>query len=227
MTPHVWCHRNVYRQWNNNGQGSQPPHISERGKWLYCNVLLHLTTKNVFENFGRWQFLDWPPAGCRPDKGSRNQFVANGTTEIEIRKRESSYAPECRGGQTGRRPRASKAGGIQKVKLQKLKCCNKMIVPIVRLLSHALNFCIEFFETCWFVNTRSCVFKCQQFSHSSIAGTYTLGVRCTLTQPDSDVAFSRSCDQVKFIKKGLKDNYGCFIDFLSQISKLSYSTRLI
>jgi len=28
------------------------------------------------------------------------------------------------GGQTGRRPRASKAGGIQKVKLQTFKCCN-------------------------------------------------------------------------------------------------------
>jgi len=80
-----------------------------------------------------------------------------------------------------------------------------MIFPIVRL--HAA--CICFFETCFFVNTSCFAFKCQQFSHSSVPGTYTLGVRRTPNQTDSDVTFSRSCDQ-GIIKKELKDNYGRF-----------------
>jgi len=39
-------------------------------------------------------------------------------------------------GQTRRRPRLSKTGGIQREKLQNLKCWNWMIFPIVRLLAH-------------------------------------------------------------------------------------------
>jgi len=61
-----------------------------------------------------------------------------------------------------------------------------MIFPIVMLLTHAAW--IKFFETCFFVNTSFYVFKCQ-FLHSSILGTYTLGVRHTPIQTDNDVTF--------------------------------------
>jgi len=43
----------------------------------------------------------------------------------------------CRGGRTGRRPRASKAGVIQRVKLPTFECCNYIIVSILSLLIHA------------------------------------------------------------------------------------------
>jgi len=42
------------------------------------------------------------------------------------------FAVACRRGANG-----ATAPGIQRVKLQKLKCCSKMIFPIVRLLAHA------------------------------------------------------------------------------------------
>jgi len=45
-------------------------------------------------------------------------------------------------------------------------------------------------------------------------------------QTDSDVPFSRWPNKRKFTKKGLKDNCGRLIDFLSQISKLSYFNLL-
>ena len=45
---------------------------------------------------------------------------------------------------------------------------------------------------------------------------------CTPSETDSDVSFSSSYDQEKITKRRLKDNCGCLIDFLSQISKLSY-----
>jgi len=61
--------------------------------------------------------------------------------------------------------------GSSKEGITKLKCCNKMIFPIVRLLTH--DACILFFETCFFVNTSFYIFQCQSFSHSSIPGTYT------------------------------------------------------
>jgi len=48
----------------------------------------------------------------------------------------------------------------------------------------------------FFVNISFHVFKCQWFSHFSIPGAHALGL-------------------------GLKGNYGCLIDFLSQISTLS------
>jgi len=41
------------------------------------------------------------------------------------------------GGERGAGPRHPRPGGIQRVKLQKLKCCcNYMIIPIVGLLIH-------------------------------------------------------------------------------------------
>jgi len=90
-----------------------------------------------------------------------------------------------------------------------------MIFPIVRLLTHAAW--ISFFGTCFFVSTSFYVFKGQQFSHSSIPETYALGMRRTPNQTDSDVTCSRSCDPNENHKKGLKDNFGRSIDFLSQI----------
>jgi len=51
-----------------------------------------------------------------------------------------------------------------------------------------------------FVYTSFYVFKSQQFSHSSIPGTYTLGVRRTPNQTDGFVTFARSCDQGKITK---------------------------
>jgi len=51
------------------------------------------------------------------------------------------------------------------------------------------------------VCTNFYIFKCQQFSHSSVPGTYTLSVRRTPKQIDSDVACSRSCDQGKITKR--------------------------
>jgi len=41
---------------------------------------------------------------------------------------------------------------------------------------------------------------------SPIPGVYTSSVQRTPNQTDSDVTCSRSCDQVKITKKGLKDN---------------------
>jgi len=41
------------------------------------------------------------------------------------------------GGKHGDGPRHRKQGGIQRVKVQKLKCCSKMISPVVRLLTDA------------------------------------------------------------------------------------------
>jgi len=43
---------------------------------------------------------------------------------------------------------------------------------------------------------------------------------------DSDLTFSRSCDQGEITKKGFKEYYRCLIDFLSQISKLFYFSLL-
>jgi len=57
-------------------------------------------------------------------------------------------------------------------------------------------------------------------------GTPALVVRHKLNQIDSDMIFSRSCNQGKIAKKKLKDNYGCLIDLLNQISKLSHFNRL-
>jgi len=51
--------------------------------------------------------------------------------------------------------------------------------------------------------------------------TYTQGVRRTPNYTDRYVTFSRSCDQGK-IPKLIQRYYRCSIDFLSQISKLSY-----
>ena len=62
-----------------------------------------------------------------------------------------NFARQCNqwraeGGRTGRQPRASKAPGIQRVKLQKLLCCNQLIFCIVRLLTHTTQsrrqFCL-------------------------------------------------------------------------------------
>jgi len=60
------------------------------------------------------------------------------------------------------------------------------------------------FQNLFFVRTSFYVFNCQLFSHSSIPGTCTLGVRRTPKQIDSDVTFSRSYDQVKITKKDWK-----------------------
>jgi len=41
------------------------------------------------------------------------------------------------GEKRGDGPGHPRQGGIQRVKLQKCKCCNLIIFPIVRLLTHA------------------------------------------------------------------------------------------
>jgi len=68
----------------------------------------------------------------------------------------------------------------------------------------------KFSELVVLANASFYIFKCQEFSHSSIPGTYTLGVRHTLNKTDSDVNCSRSCDQGKNHKKGLEDIYFTF-----------------
>jgi len=60
------------------------------------------------------------------------------------------------GRRTGPAPGIQSQGGIQSVKLQKLKCCNWMIFPIVSQLIHAAW--IWFYETCFVVNTNIYVF---------------------------------------------------------------------
>ena len=56
--------------------------------------------------------------------------------------------------------------------------------------------------------------------------TYTLGVRRTPNQTDSDVTFFQIARSSENHEKGLKDHYGRLIGFLSQIKKLSYFTLL-
>ena len=41
------------------------------------------------------------------------------------------------GGERGTGPGHPRQGGIQRVKLKKIKCCNEMIFPVVSLLTHA------------------------------------------------------------------------------------------
>jgi len=48
--------------------GVQPADIFVEGN--DCN--LYLTTKHVFENFGRKQLLGFPPAGCRPEQDEKS-----------------------------------------------------------------------------------------------------------------------------------------------------------
>jgi len=58
-----------------------------------------------------------------------------------------------------------------------------------------------------------------------MTGIYTLGVWRTPNQTDSDVTFSRSCDQGKS-QKDLKDVYGRLIDLQGQMPKLFYFNLL-
>jgi len=51
-----------------------------------------------------------------------------------------------RGGERGDGPGHPRQGGIQRVKLQKIKCCNWMIFSIANLLIHAAL--IKFFGIC-------------------------------------------------------------------------------
>jgi len=58
-----------------------------------------------------------------------------------------------------------------------------------------------FFKTTFVVNTNFCIFTCQSFSHSSVQGTYTLSVRNTRNETDSDMIYSRSFDQEKITNR--------------------------
>jgi len=58
-----------------------------------------------------------------------------------------------------------------------------------------------------------------------LPGTCTLGVRRTPHQTDSDVTF-QIVQSAENHRKRLKENSGCLIDFLSQISTLSYFNLL-
>ena len=91
-----------------------------------------------------------------------------------------------------------------------------MIFPIAWLLTHAAScICRNLF---FFVNSNFYVFKCQQFLHSSIPETYTLGARRTHNQIDSNVTFFQIVQSSKNHQNELKDNnYGRLIDFLIQI----------
>jgi len=57
-------------------------------------------------------------------------------------------------------------------------------------------------------------------------GTYTLGVRSTPNQTDSDMTFFQIVRSRENHKWDLKDMYGRLIDFQGQISKLSYFNLL-
>ena len=52
---------------------------------------------------------------------------------------------------------------------------------------HGFNFS----KLVFFVNTSFYILKHQEFSHSSILGTYTLGVRHTPNEVDSDMTLPR------------------------------------
>jgi len=60
------------------------------------------------------------------------------------------------------------------------------------------------FRNCFFVNTNFYIFKCWQFSASSLRRTCALGVRRTPNQTDRDVTCSRSWGQLKITKKNWK-----------------------
>ena len=59
-------------------------------------------------------------------------------TWFNLSESSTPYSVACRGGgEHGDCPGHPKQSGIQRVKLQKLKCCSKMIFPVVRLLTDA------------------------------------------------------------------------------------------
>jgi len=60
---------------------------------------------------------------------------------------------------------------------------------------------ISFFETFFLSTPFLRIIQMPVVSHSSTPVTYTLGVRGTPNQIDSDVTFSRSCNQGKSQKK--------------------------
>jgi len=100
-----------------------------------------------------------------------------------------------------------------------------MIFPTIWLLTHAAS--CNFSKLVFFVKSNFYVFKCQQFLHSSIPETYTLGARRTHNQIDSNVTFFQIVQSSKDHRNELKgNNYGRIIDFLIQISKPSYFTLL-
>jgi len=74
---------------------------------------------------------------------------------------------------------------------------------------HGLNFSkLVFLSTLVFTYSNASNYHILQYQ-----GPVTLGVRRAPNQTDSNVTFSRSCDQGKITKKLLKDNYGRLIDF--------------
>ena len=81
------------------------------------------------------------------------------------------------------------------------------------------------FQNLFFANTTFYVVNCQEFSHFSIPGTYTLGVRRTPNQTDSDVTFSRLYDQGKITEKAWKIIMDAQL-ILGQLSNLSYFNLL-
>ena len=78
----------------------------------------------------------------------------------------------------------------------------------------------------FFVNTSFNLLKRQYISFSSIPGTYTLDVRRTPNQTDSDVTLPRSSYQGKITEKDWRTDCKRWIEYPSQISKLSYFNLL-
>jgi len=74
------------------------------------------------------------------------------------------------------------------------------------------------FESCFFLSTLA--LRIEMSVILTFFNTRDLYSRCagTPNQTDSDITFSRSCDERNITKKGPKDNYGRLIDFMSPIS---------
>ena len=70
---------------------------------------------------------------------------------------------------------------------------------MIFLLAAANTYCMDSIFRNLFLPVL--VFTYSNASNFHMPVTYTLGVRCTHSQTDSDVTFSRSCDQETISKK--------------------------
>jgi len=109
------------------------------------------------------------------------------------------------------RSRASKAGWHPKSEITKIKMLQRDDFSHCKATD---SCCMDlvFRNFVFFVNTAFYVFKFQQFTHLSIPGTYTLGVRRTRNQTDRSVLFSRLCNQVKITLVTIKKDWKIIMD---------------